>query len=46
MDFLLADVFIRAPQTGKLMRSLPFVMEYTRKIHDRYFPDYALWKEE
>lgn len=30
----------RAPDSGKLIRSLPSVVEYARRIHNEYFPDY------
>ncbi|KAI4088071.1 MAG: hypothetical protein LQ344_006333 [Seirophora lacunosa] len=33
-----------APETGKIIRSLPAVMEYTERIHSHYFPDYELWE--
>ena len=34
-----------APESRKLVRSLSAVVEYARRIHDRYFPDYELWEE-
>ncbi|CRG87706.1 hypothetical protein PISL3812_04726 [Talaromyces islandicus] len=30
-----------APESGKLIRSLPSVIAYARRIHDEYFPDYT-----
>ncbi|KAK0735376.1 hypothetical protein B0T21DRAFT_289712 [Apiosordaria backusii] len=35
-----------APETGRLVRSYPVVVDYARRIHDRYFGDYDLWEEE
>ncbi|KAE8163903.1 hypothetical protein BDV40DRAFT_299050 [Aspergillus tamarii] len=32
-----------APHTQKLIRGYPTVVDYARQIHDKYFPDYALW---
>ncbi|PSN69519.1 hypothetical protein BS50DRAFT_572639 [Corynespora cassiicola Philippines] len=34
------------PESGKLLReSFPVVVEYARRIHDTWFPDYEFWKE-
>ncbi|KZF20523.1 hypothetical protein L228DRAFT_222567 [Xylona heveae TC161] len=33
------------PESQKVIRSFPVVVEYAKRIHDRYFPDYELWKE-
>ncbi|KAK0667413.1 putative glutathione S-transferase [Cercophora samala] len=35
-----------APETGRLVRSYPAVVEYANRIHDHYFEDYDIWKEE
>ncbi|KAB8255711.1 hypothetical protein BDV32DRAFT_161667 [Aspergillus pseudonomiae] len=32
-----------APDTQKVVRGYPAVVDYARRIHDKYFPDYALW---
>ncbi|KAA8641445.1 uncharacterized protein ATNIH1004_001910 [Aspergillus tanneri] len=34
-----------APDSQRIIRSFPALMEYARKIHDRYFPNYDLWNE-
>ena len=34
-------VVVRAPETQKIVRSLPSVMDYAQRIHNRYFPDYV-----
>ncbi|KAJ5747119.1 uncharacterized protein N7511_008815 [Penicillium nucicola] len=31
------------PKAQKVVKSLPVVVEYARRIHDRFFPEYALW---
>ncbi|PLB53576.1 hypothetical protein P170DRAFT_349274 [Aspergillus steynii IBT 23096] len=33
-----------APETQQIIRSFPAVVDYARRIHDRYFPDYVLWE--
>lgn len=33
----------RGPKSRELVRGLPAVMDYARRIHDRYFPDYEGW---
>ncbi|KAI4289315.1 MAG: hypothetical protein L6R35_001415 [Caloplaca aegaea] len=35
-----------APETGKIIRSFPTVMEYAKRIHSHYFSDYELWNYE
>ena len=40
-----ALVCTAAPETQKLVRNLSTVLEYARRIHDRYFPDYELWEQ-
>ncbi|KAI1628535.1 hypothetical protein EDD37DRAFT_11417 [Exophiala viscosa] len=32
-----------APDSKKLVKSFPHVIEYADRIHDRYFPDYEKW---
>lgn len=34
-----------APDTQEVVRNFPVLMEYARRIHEGYFPDYTLWKE-
>ncbi|AEO63114.1 uncharacterized protein THITE_2107989 [Thermothielavioides terrestris NRRL 8126] len=34
-----------APDTEKIIRGMPAVMEYARRIHDRYFSDYQRWHD-
>ncbi|PWY88206.1 glutathione S-transferase [Aspergillus heteromorphus CBS 117.55] len=31
------------PETQVIVRELPVVVEYARRIHDRFFPEYELW---
>ncbi|GME51029.1 Glutathione s-transferase [Neofusicoccum parvum] len=33
-----------APESQKVVRSFPVVLEYAQRIHDRYFPDYQRWE--
>ncbi|RAH86866.1 glutathione S-transferase [Aspergillus japonicus CBS 114.51] len=43
--FLAASLVCSAcPETRAILRGLPVVVEYARRIHDRYFPDYACWE--
>ena len=35
----------RAPETRKIVRSLPTVMDYADAIHKHYFPDYEHWDD-
>ncbi|KIX05751.1 uncharacterized protein Z518_03723 [Rhinocladiella mackenziei CBS 650.93] len=32
-----------APESKKLVKSFPNVVEYAERIHDRFFPDYQKW---
>jgi hypothetical protein len=34
------------PDSKKLVESLPIVMDYAERIHDRYFPDYVKWDKK
>ncbi|KAH6884207.1 hypothetical protein B0T10DRAFT_493744 [Thelonectria olida] len=34
-----------APETTKIVRSFPVIMEYARRIHDQFFSEYELWEE-
>lgn len=36
-----ALVCTAAPKTRELVKSFPIVMDYARRIHDHYFPDYT-----
>ncbi|KAL4799040.1 hypothetical protein BDV19DRAFT_321032 [Aspergillus venezuelensis] len=38
-------VCIAGPKTKELVKGFPVLLEYARRIHDAYFPDYELWKE-
>ncbi|KAL4970461.1 glutathione S-transferase family protein [Aspergillus stella-maris] len=33
------------PKTKEVVKRFPVVLEYARRIHDAYFPDYELWEE-
>ncbi|CAI7654976.1 unnamed protein product [Penicillium glandicola] len=33
-----------APKTKKIVTGSPVLVEYARRIHDKYFPDYQLWE--
>ncbi|KAI4207108.1 MAG: hypothetical protein LQ349_009886, partial [Xanthoria aureola] len=35
-----------APETRKIIRSLPTVMDYADKIHRHFFPDYEHWDDD
>ncbi|KAK3681750.1 hypothetical protein B0T22DRAFT_434070 [Podospora appendiculata] len=35
-----------APETQKMVRSFPVLVDYARSIHARYFSDYDLWDDE
>jgi hypothetical protein len=39
-----ANVLARAPETKKVLKSLPAVVDYAQRIHDHYFPDYVCWE--
>ena len=39
------DLLIRAPDTEQVVRSFPAVMEYAKRIHDRYYSDYERWQD-
>ena len=34
----------RGPESWELVTSLPTVIDYAERIHNRYFPDYPRWK--
>ncbi|KAJ4302005.1 hypothetical protein N0V88_002136 [Collariella sp. IMI 366227] len=34
-----------APESEKLVRSFPVLVEYATRIHDKYFSDYERWEE-
>jgi hypothetical protein len=36
----------RAPETHKIISSYPAIIDYAKRIHDRYFDDYALWDDK
>ncbi|PGH23129.1 hypothetical protein AJ80_02759 [Polytolypa hystricis UAMH7299] len=33
-----------APESQQIIRSFPVVLDYARRIHARYFPDYECWE--
>ncbi|KAJ5177091.1 uncharacterized protein N7482_002968 [Penicillium canariense] len=37
-------VCIAAPDTMSKVKSCPALVDYARRIHDKYFPDYEIWK--
>ncbi|PYH99843.1 glutathione S-transferase [Aspergillus ellipticus CBS 707.79] len=39
-----ALVCTACPETQAIVRGWPVVMEYARRIHDRYFSDYEVWE--
>ncbi|KAK0622366.1 hypothetical protein B0T14DRAFT_535642 [Immersiella caudata] len=34
-----------APESRKIITGFPVLVDYARRIHDRYFSDYELWKD-
>lgn len=40
-----ANRVLRGPDTARIIRSYPVIMEYARKIHDKYFSDYERWDD-
>ncbi|KAI2624284.1 hypothetical protein GGR54DRAFT_638163 [Hypoxylon sp. NC1633] len=34
-----------APDSQKVVKSYPVLLDYAGRIHDRYFPDYEKWRE-
>ena len=34
----------RGPETQKVLRTFPIIMDYADKIHKHYFPDYEHWE--
>ncbi|KAL2261623.1 hypothetical protein VTK26DRAFT_3742 [Humicola hyalothermophila] len=41
-----ALVCTAAPETQKVVRSFPVLMDYAKRIHDTYFSDYDMWEEQ
>lgn len=35
----------RAPDTERIVRGFPIVVEYAKRIHDQYFSDYERWQD-
>lgn len=35
----------RCPDSQKVVRGFPVVVEYATRIQERYFPDYERWEE-
>jgi len=40
---ILTDWSFRAPDSQRVIRGLPLLLDYAQRIHDRYFPDYIGW---
>jgi hypothetical protein len=40
------DVLIlgRGPTSREIVKGYPALVDYARRIHDKYFPDYELWE--
>lgn len=36
-----SDCLIRAPTSMELIKSFPTIMDYAKRIHDAYFPDFV-----
>ncbi|RYP43990.1 hypothetical protein DL768_009502 [Monosporascus sp. mg162] len=46
MGFIVSTlVCTAAPEAGKVVRGFPILVDYCRRIHDRYFSDYEKWTE-
>lgn len=39
-----ADCFFRSPESKRIVETLSATVEYAKRIHNRYFPDYAYWE--
>lgn len=39
-----ALVCAAGPESMKVVRGFPVVVDYARRIHERYFPDYECWE--
>lgn len=39
-------ILFRSLESQKVVRSFPIILDYARRIHDRYFPDYPRWADE
>ena len=35
---------LRGPESTKLVRKFPMILDYAGRIHDKYFPDYGKWE--
>lgn len=38
------NLWYSAPESQKVVKSFPTILDYARRIHDRYFPDYEFPK--
>jgi hypothetical protein len=36
--------FNRGPDSKKAVKSFPTIVDYARRIHDRFYPDFTLWE--
>ena len=43
---LTAVVLISAPETQRVVRSFPVLVDYAKRIHAAYFMDYDIWEEK
>lgn len=43
-EVILTFFLARAPESQRVVKSFPAVLEYARRIHDRYFPDFVSWE--
>lgn len=37
-------VFARAPESQRMVKSFPSVLDYAQRIHRRYFPEFSSWE--
>jgi hypothetical protein len=38
------DILGSAPASKEIIKGYPALVDYARRIHDKYFPDYELWE--
>lgn len=36
-------ILFRAVESQQVIRGFPMLMDYAKRIHDRYFPEYEFW---
>ncbi|TVY25158.1 hypothetical protein LHYA1_G006485 [Lachnellula hyalina] len=37
---------VLGPESRKIVKSFPALLDYAERIHSRYFPDYAQWERD